>query len=250
MGARRTGVRPRGHRFATAARPRGRDRALAPGGAPLFESLERWCGQRGIVARRTAFCRWFLAPPSDWPSPESDPPERWLGRALDWSWRAPRAPWSRLLAEIEMLFASHPLNLSRRQRGLSPVTGVWIWGGRRGEASPLRSAAREGIVISGDPLIQASARRLGMEAIPGLPDRPLRRVVLLDCASGADEDPLAPPVPAEWWFGCGRRFAVGRLDFFCFWRRAGLADGEPNPADARLAAAATRRAGLFAGAEP
>lgn len=216
----------------------------------LFESLERWCGQRGILARRTAFCRWFLATPADWPSPGSDPPERWLGRTLDWSWRAPRAPWSRLLAELEMLFAGHPLNLSRRQRGLSPVTGVWAWGGRRGEVGPQGSAARGGIVISGDPLVQASARRLGMEAFPELLDRPLRRVTLLDCASATEGDSLAPPVPAEWWFGCGRRFAVGRLDVFCFWRRSGLAaHGEANPVDARLRAATAWRAGLLAGAE-
>lgn len=47
----------------------------------------------------------------------------------------PRGPegkiWQRWQTEIQMLLFEHDVNAARERRGLSPVTGVWLWGGGR-----------------------------------------------------------------------------------------------------------------------
>ncbi len=209
--------------------------------AELFASIAEWCTAAGIEARRPGAFRWYLALPADWPLPEGDPPDRWLGRVLDRSWRAPSGVWGRLLAEIEMLLAGHPVNQRRRHRGSSPVTGVWVWGGRRPEALPALRARGAEVAVSGDPLVRSCAAHRGMELRPPASAGSSDPVALLDLSHADLASPPPLPVPAEWWFACGRRFAVGRLDALRFWRRSpGSADTLPPSADFAIAASAAR----------
>jgi hypothetical protein len=188
--------------------------------AVLFARFAEWCGAAGVEARRAGRLRWYLARPVGWPLPGTDPPDRWLGRSLDRSWRPPAGAWGRLVAEIEMLLARDPLNEARVRRGELPVTGVWVWGGGRGAAPEDAAARRAGPVMSADRLVLACARRAGMEPLPAVGDRAPREISLLDlAASGVAQEGSRLPVPAEWWFACGRRFALGRLDVLRFWRR-------------------------------
>jgi hypothetical protein len=40
--------------------------------------------------------------------------------------------WRRILNEIQMVWHNHPVNESRLEQGLSPVNGVWLYGGSQG----------------------------------------------------------------------------------------------------------------------
>lgn len=192
----------------------------------LFASFCEGCKAHGIAAQRASAGRWYIAQPEHWPSPASDPPEQWLGRILDRSWSAPTGVWGRLLAELEMIFARHPVNEGRRRRGLCPVTGVWVWGGRPEAAKRPGPTPTKGWVVTADPLVAACAHRSRLEVAPKLENARRKEVVLLDRVTDEVVDPLALPVPAQWWFACGRRFALGRFDRLCFWRRSAVSAEE------------------------
>lgn len=207
--------------------------------AELFASIAEWCAAAGIEARRAGVCRWYLALPVGWPLPEGDPPDRWLGRVLDRSWRGPSGEWGRLLAEIEMLLAGHPVNERRRQRGLLPVTGIWVWGGRRFEAALTAQAKASAVAVSGDPLVRFCASHRGMEVRAPASGASSAPIALLDLSQGNFSAAPPLPVPAEWWFACGRRFAAGRFDVFRIWRRwRSSGDALPRSADFIVAALA------------
>ncbi len=62
--------------------------------------------------------------------------------------------WNRLINEAQMLFFQHPVNETRREKGLPEINGLWLWG--EGVLPELR--AREGLQIvdpQGEPFLQA-----------------------------------------------------------------------------------------------
>jgi hypothetical protein len=49
---------------------------------------------------------------------------------FDAPFQGPDAPFfARLLTEVQMLLAAHPVNLRREEKGQTPVNSVWLWGG-------------------------------------------------------------------------------------------------------------------------
>lgn len=184
----------------------------------LFATVARWCAGSGLEARYAAPERWYLALGPDWEPVEAEPPERWLGADLRGA--LPGGPqagrWRRLVAELEMLLATEPVNERRRAQGRLPANSVWLWGSAR--ASPPRAPGA--LCRSDDPLLRALAASAGMRVLPLGGHDPAREsaMALLDLASLPPAS-LGPPVPAEWWLACGRRYRVGRLDRLAFWRR-------------------------------
>lgn len=88
----------------------------------------------------------------------------------------PRGPGSdllnRLMEESVALFAEHPINAARRQRGDMPATNIWLWG--QGRVPALEAFAsvygRTGVMITAVDLLRGIAALLGWPRIevPGV----------------------------------------------------------------------------------
>ncbi|MCX7116514.1 MAG: hypothetical protein NTW94_01130 [Legionellales bacterium] len=58
--------------------------------------------------------------------------------------------WPRFITEAQMFFSSHPVNHARG--GLSPINGIWLWGGGQRAAS-----VKKPLVCSSDALLQLAS---------------------------------------------------------------------------------------------
>jgi hypothetical protein len=99
-------------------------------------------------------------------------PARCVGSLLD----APvptgpaAAPLRRLLAEIEMWLHAHPLNESRRQRGATAVTSLWLWGASGRIVRPARgTGAALPLAFGRDAWLEGLWRLQGCAAERALP---------------------------------------------------------------------------------
>lgn len=117
-----------------------------------------------LVYRGPASFNITTKPPHEIPDEVADP---WL----------PSGEGSELLRQIigvsKQLFAEHPVNQSRRKRGLNPATQVWLWG--QGHASHLpsfkeRFGIQTGCMITGVDLLRGLATLLGWDIheVPGM----------------------------------------------------------------------------------
>jgi len=83
----------------------------------------------------------------------------------------PRGPGSSLLnqlmAESAGVFAEHPVNLARREKGLPPATNVWLWGLGRTPRLPLFADqfGIQGTMITAVDLLRGLAARIGWKRI-------------------------------------------------------------------------------------
>jgi 2,3-bisphosphoglycerate-independent phosphoglycerate mutase len=83
----------------------------------------------------------------------------------------PRGPGSDLLnhlmTESMAIFAEHPVNLKRRQQGLSPATNIWLWGqGRTPAVKPFADVyGKQGAMITAVDLLRGLAALLGWTRI-------------------------------------------------------------------------------------
>jgi hypothetical protein len=95
----------------------------------------------------------------------SDDPVHWLGE--DPRAGLPRGPDARALrtfaTELEMWLHTHAVNEQRDDAGLLTVSGLWLWGGGRGQ---LPATAAAGLLWGDDLVAQAPWRAQG---IPGAP---------------------------------------------------------------------------------
>jgi 2,3-bisphosphoglycerate-independent phosphoglycerate mutase len=90
----------------------------------------------------------------------------------------PRGPGSdllnRLMCDSVPLFADHPVNVARKQRGQLPATNIWLWG--QGRAPALRPFAevyhKRGAMITSVDLLRGLAALMGWPRIevPGATD--------------------------------------------------------------------------------
>ena len=70
--------------------------------------------------------------------------------------------WHSVFNEIQMLFYEHAVNQSREQRGVTAVSGVWLWGGGKSPAALSQPYAR----VAGDSeLAWAFAKAAGIPAL-------------------------------------------------------------------------------------
>jgi hypothetical protein len=123
----------------------------------------------------------------------------------------------RLAAEIEMWLHAEPLNVVRAQRGVHPVSALWLWGGGPAHAiDPTKPGARDLAFIGSDPFLAALARDAGkpMRAVSRdgseLGDRgalPPHVIVVLEPMSGEARMSLADT--DRIWLG-GARHALER----------------------------------------
>lgn len=96
-------------------------------------------------------------PPHEIPE---EPVERWepTGAGSDMLWR--------IMDVSRKLFANHPVNLARRQRGLNEATQVWLWGQGHAPAMPTfaeRFGVKPGCMITGVDLLRGLAALLGWD---------------------------------------------------------------------------------------
>jgi 2,3-bisphosphoglycerate-independent phosphoglycerate mutase len=84
---------------------------------------------------------------------------------------SPRGPGSALLRELmaqsESLFADHPVNQARRERGDRPATQIWLWGqGKAPRLRPFREVyGPRGAIISAVDLVRGVGVLLGWNRI-------------------------------------------------------------------------------------
>jgi 2,3-bisphosphoglycerate-independent phosphoglycerate mutase len=96
-------------------------------------------------------------PPHEIPE---EPIEKWLptGVGSDMLWRITDAS--------QKLFANHPVNVARRQKGLNEATQVWLWGQGHAPAMPTfaeRFGVKSGCMITGVDLLRGLAVLLGWD---------------------------------------------------------------------------------------
>lgn len=161
--------------------------------AALFGAANELLAEDAATFERGASGRWYLrgldARALD------TPPTHFLARREAGAWlpgTGDAAPWRRLMAELEMLWHTHPLNAERVGRGLPPVNGVWFWGGA--PLPPVPSSPRRATLLTDDPLARALGEHAGAEVRApdgakafeeALPD------ALERWSAGADGEPVA-----------------------------------------------------------
>ena len=135
--------------------------------AALVERLNRHFADRGFEFYPVQPERWYLR--LDSPTAHAaDALATARGRpiAVDPGSGAEAARWAALGNEIQMLLHEHPVNEAREVRGELPINAVWLWGGGRFAAPPVRPFRR---VRSGDPLAAGLALGSGAAVLP-MPD--------------------------------------------------------------------------------
>lgn len=78
-----------------------------------------------------------------------------------------------IMDQSARLFAEHPVNVTRRQKGQRQATQVWLWGQGRAPAMPRfveRFGVKSGCIITGVDLLRGLAVLLGwdMHEVPGM----------------------------------------------------------------------------------
>jgi hypothetical protein len=109
---------------------------VAPGEASeLVAALQAFFASDGFAFRAPAPDRWYVRVPEG-EVPETTALAEALGR--DTFGLLPRGHgrvnWLSAITEVQMLLATHPVNLAREANGQPPVNTVWFWGG--GELPP------------------------------------------------------------------------------------------------------------------
>jgi len=100
----------------------------------LFESAQELFDGTPFSLHPDTDRRWRIQPPPDSRFLCASPTLVASTSVNDW-WLKPESarPWRRLFNELQMLWFSHPVNLSRQAQGLPAINGVWLFGGGRAE---------------------------------------------------------------------------------------------------------------------
>jgi hypothetical protein len=124
----------------------------------LAEALQPVLQEQGMHLLVSAPDVWHLRLSEMLPLPPWVPPEQALGADIfDYLPQGPAGRrWRRLLNDIQVVLHQHPLNVSRRQRGLPPVNSLWLWGGGR---LPARVTPDWRAAIGSQPLLAALAQQ-------------------------------------------------------------------------------------------
>jgi hypothetical protein len=96
----------------------------------LVGALRELFAPDGLEFRAPRPDRWYVRVPRE-ELPVTTPLAEALG--ADVFGRLPkgtgRINWASAITEIQMLFATHPVNLAREAERRPPINGVWLWGG-------------------------------------------------------------------------------------------------------------------------
>jgi len=198
----------------------------------LAQTLRPAFAEAGLQLELTTPERWHLRLSAATPLPALAAPERALGESL--GEHLPGGPegkfWRVLFTDLQILLHKHPVNQARAARRLSPVTGIWMWGGGRLPAPNATSLAG---VVSDDTLLRALAARAG---VPWQ-----ARGAEAAAAAGAGwlvdlQDLPFDVFERDWWPQLAARLATGGIQLHAasgerwrlkpwhrwrFWRRAG-----------------------------
>ncbi|HET9836179.1 MAG TPA: phosphoglycerate mutase [Rhodanobacteraceae bacterium] len=202
----------------------------------LARSLRPSFGDAGAPLEITSPANWALRLPQGAGVPAFASPEEALGANL--LEHLPQGDsgrrWRALFNEAQVVLHSHPVNATRRERGLMPVNALWFWG-----AGPLPMWAKSSLdlAISDDPLVRALATRAGVTVAalaPGALDQLQRGAnTLLDLGSqrASQIESLWVPRIARMpggraqmvmiAFASGERFRIKPWHRLRFWRRSG-----------------------------
>lgn len=190
--------------------------AIAPEEArALVASLRELFAPDGLEFRVPHPHRWYARVPAG-ELPATTPLAEALG--ADVFRRLPqgkgRINWASALTEIQMMLATHPVNLAREAERRPPVNAVWFWG----EGSlPAEVAPAYRHVFADDPFAAGLAHLAGATLAP--PPRTLRELpaldatlVVLDGAAAALDTgdagrwrAAAEALDADWFAGLGAR---------------------------------------------
>lgn len=169
----------------------------------LVEALRGLFAPDGLEFRVPRADRWYVRVPRG-ELPATTPLAEAIG--ADVFGRLPRGTgrvnWPSAITEIQMLFATHPVNLAREAQRRPPINGVWFWGGG---ALPEDLASPYGHVYADEPFASGLARLSSTQH--SSPPRSLDQVdaakpalVVVDRLEGLDE---------AWFSGIGS--AIGRF---------------------------------------
>jgi hypothetical protein len=163
-------------------------RAFAEALQPVFDDAH-------VTLEISSPDRWHLRLPAQMAWPEFAAPEQALGEDL--YEHLPQGPagrvWRSLFNEVQVLLHQHPINATRRVRGLPPVNSIWFWGGG---ALPSQVTTTLAGVIGEDLLLLALARRAG------IPAQPRNQAAVAAAQAGwlIDlQDLAAEDIAAAWW---------------------------------------------------
>lgn len=180
-----------------------RDRVLLADAAPAVEADE---ADRLIAAFNDLFAtdgwrlerynaRWLLRTPLTKPLHTVATP-RAAGQDID-----PLLPrgeerllWHRFLAEVQMLFHTHPVNAEREARGLGPINSLWPWGAG---SLPSEAVGAVPTLAGEEPFLHGIARLAGGEPVAARFDVVVARtpgVVLIDAPLADVEEAWALPL--------------------------------------------------------
>jgi len=167
----------------------------------VMDDLNRHFGEMQLRFEAPTAEHWYVFGPME--AVRTTPLSRVRGRSV--TGRLPQGPdgvhWNGVLAELQMLLHTHPVNLARAERGAPQINSVWFWGG--GRMPQLRGDGWTR-VWSDRSLPRALARASGGE-YAGRPEdagewlsraEPGRHLLLLD-----DLAAQLPDIPQEAWGG-------------------------------------------------
>jgi len=136
--------------------------------ADLIASLNAFVAENGWRFFRDTRGRWFMAG-LDGSALASYPPSFLAHRNA--SSFLPDGDdseqWRRLMAEVQMLLHTHPVNEAREHRGQLPVNSLWFWGGGALPAVlPLSSQTSSLTVFADEPFAEALSHHLNVNHRP------------------------------------------------------------------------------------
>lgn len=185
----------------------------------LVESLRELFEPDGIEFRVPRPNRWYARVPAG-ELPETTPLAEAIGR--DVFRRLPRGEgrinWPSAVTEIQMLFATHPVNLAREAVRKPPINAVWFWGGGvlpRDLTSPFQRVYAEEPFASGLAHLAAAEWADPPQRVQSVEGAGDMLVVLDEAARCLDEGNLpgwessARRLDNEWFAGLGT--AIGRF---------------------------------------
>lgn len=130
----------------------------------LCESLNRHFSGQGLQFVAPVPTHWYLRLADD-PGVVTLPFSQVAGRDIRTS--LPQGPaalnWHKLLNEIQMLLAAHPLNDEREAHGEATINSLWLWGGG---VAPEKLACPYNMVYTDTPLAGAVALAAGVPHAP------------------------------------------------------------------------------------
>jgi 2,3-bisphosphoglycerate-independent phosphoglycerate mutase len=123
----------------------------------------------GVSYRNLLIYRGASVPPPWTRDTRTTPPHDLTDKSvLDDYPRGPGSDWlNQLMSDSVGIFADHPVNVARRERGELPATNIWLWGhGRTPDVKPFAELyGKQGAMITAVDLLRGLAALIGWKRI-------------------------------------------------------------------------------------